>query len=307
MLAIAQDIISRNRKVVVAMTVDDFIALPEHVGKNTAQRNTELRAEKALKGHLSKIGINHDEVRVAVRPDGVKFRVDGNTRAWLWERNLLERPAMLHVTETYCSTMEDFDEAYNQVDNLGQTKSKDDLAYGVMRANGFTPTSPLLQAPKLSVALWVAMESKQVKGGSKYPHKFDEHAALIEWLPELRLLDSLGIKGNAWGSGIIGGALIALRLHKNKNQADILEFFRRYQKNQGESRPNTERPTVDAVYALRKQKATGSGGWDKAERQAGRVLSAVSLWLKRTYIFNNSEDTPKLDAVNIQGVTRLVK
>lgn len=296
------NIIERNRKELVSMSVERFLALPEHVGRDTAQRNTELRAKKAAKGHLSKLGIAHDEVRVTVHPDGRWYRTDGNTRAWLWEHTDLERPKRLHVTVVYAATEADFDAAYDQVDAEGQAKNKVDQAYGAMRARGFTPISPLLQAPKVSIVLWVAMMSLQAAGESKLDHKIDLAAALDEWLPELMLLDTLKIaNAKIWHAGAIAGALVALRVFPEQ-KAEVLAFFSAFQRNQFQIRENGRINSVDAVYALRRQPQSGTNGWDKAETHAGRTITCLKHWFDERFFRNNEKDQPKVDAVAIQAI-----
>lgn len=298
-------VLSRVKKYEVTMSVEDFLKIPEFVGSNSGQRNTEARAIKANRsgGHLSKLGINHDEVRVSINPNGIAYRTDGNTRAWLWERDLLERPSILKVVVTECTTWEDFDDSYEQVDSESQSKSKADVTYGIMRSRGFVPESPLLAKAKIGVALWVAQLSLQAPGQTRLDHKIDLTDAVTEWIDELELLDTLKIsKSNIWYAGTVAGALIALRVYSDKKK--VLEFFDKVQRNIGTNITTGARVRCDSVYALRRQQQTGTNGWDKAVTHAGRVLTAVEGYMQSKTYANNADDKPKLRSKNIQGAAR---
>ena len=175
--------VRENMEFGVEMSVDDFIALPEH----PRQRNTALRANAASRGHLKKLLPIHQKVSIAVL-NGVSYRVDGNTRAYLWQHGKLEKPKAVAADFYYCTDKADFDQLYDVIDNIGSAKKSSDGLYSEMNDLGFQPISSPLGSGKLTTALGVLKLA--VSDASMTPDRakveISDKEIIAAFLPELR-------------------------------------------------------------------------------------------------------------------------
>lgn len=81
--------------------------------------------------------------------------VDGNTRLALWTDLAQDVmiPASVFVTMYYPKNEQEYDMLYRCFDSSESKKSNQDNLYGILRAVGVTPASPLLQAGKVVSAV----------------------------------------------------------------------------------------------------------------------------------------------------------
>ncbi len=123
-----------NDPYTLQMSVESWCALPE----NLRQRDTEKHAQKASRngGHLREASPEHAQVFAAKLPNGQLVKLDGHTRALLWERGVLESPGQVIVTVIPVRDMEHAKELYNHFDNAQAAETIKDKLSGALREHG---------------------------------------------------------------------------------------------------------------------------------------------------------------------------
>lgn len=111
---------------------------------NPIQRNTEDHARKALKYHLSTYSPTQQCVVGAVF-NNVYYKVDGHTRSYLWEHELLQKPEHVIVTIYTCTSFQQITDLYSCFDTNTAAETSIDKYAGACRLVGFEPKSSLIK------------------------------------------------------------------------------------------------------------------------------------------------------------------
>lgn len=134
---------------IVEMSVSKFAGIQD----NPRQRDTERHARKA-KGYLRNESDTHRLVSVAELPDGKQFKLDGHTRCYLWEHQLISPPLKKLKAVVYsCKTMEEVKELYVQFDNAYATENSSDRLSGAIREHNIQLQSNMLKGYDFAQAL----------------------------------------------------------------------------------------------------------------------------------------------------------
>ena len=256
------------------MTVGEWIG----VLTNPRQRDTDGRIARGAADHLKTPQAPHSLVSMGILPTGEKYKIDGHTRSRMWEKNLVERPPVLDVDVYHCDTLEEIMALYDFADNQRVSKGSKDRLYGALRETALLSqlTSSLMRnvryASALQLAYAVISGNRDTRTNKK---KVDLSVAVDEFYSEILLLDSAGPTAGRFPSGIIAGALLALRRH-NKNPAKVVEFLRLHQEDRGIKAEGFK----DTVFALEisRQKIRGDGG-GPVFKMCTRTLEAVEGFL----------------------------
>jgi len=171
-----------------------------------AQRNTELHAVKAKKSYLNgDWKPTWDTVSAAQLPDGSLCKLDGHTRAYLWERGELALPPTGKIV-CHVYPVADLAAAkalYDTFDSEKAAKHKADFIYGELRATGMLDRlqTSFLRSGSISEALRLSTGLDRIE------------ASVSMAMEALLLLDGIGPKKAYFRSGILGAALLTLRAH----------------------------------------------------------------------------------------------
>ncbi|AEK57889.1 hypothetical protein Atc_1240 [Acidithiobacillus caldus SM-1] len=111
------------------MSVADWCAMED----NARQRNTEKHARKALRGHLREPSAAHAMTTAAQLPNGRLIKIDGHTRAWLWEHGLLTPPESVLVTVIPVSDIDEAKTLYMHFDDPRAAETLQDRLDGALR------------------------------------------------------------------------------------------------------------------------------------------------------------------------------
>tara|TARA_R110000824_G_scaffold172434_1_gene350296 strand:- start:26473 stop:27183 length:711 start_codon:yes stop_codon:yes gene_type:complete len=195
-------------------------------------------------------------------------KLDGHTRAYLWERGELQQPKRkltVHIFE--CEDMDEVCELYTHFDNQSSVEAARDRLYGACRENKFNPGSVMLRHYKFVVALQCAS-----KGGTT--GRQSEYKLIPTWIEELNELDS-------WNLGGMVTSLIALALVliANGEKDKAKEFFQHLDDDTG---IKTEKGN-DGVQALSNhmdvRRAGGTlTGWDNINELFERAYYCYSAY-----------------------------
>jgi len=115
----------------IEMDVDDFIKIKG----NPSQRDTEHHAIKAKKKHLSKFHPSHVRVAIAIL-GSIKYKLDGHTRALLWDAGELKAPEIVYVDVFKVETKDELSSLYLTFDNKDATETVADQISGAIRFMG---------------------------------------------------------------------------------------------------------------------------------------------------------------------------
>ncbi len=237
------------------MDVDAWISVKD----NPRQRNTVRRSIYAKRKHLKKDAITQASVNAAsLRGD--LYKLDGHTRALLWQDHTLQRPHDNHVLVTVfpCSSIEEVMELYTHFDSRDAVETTVDQIEGACSQHNISLTSKMLSGGKWSLAIRMADSGvKSVKG--------DIYGIIERWKREIEEIDS-------WNLSYLTGALLTLafllvrkniRNHKYFNDRPK-EFFIRVSEDRG---IHNDDKTFDGVYAItshinNRRASKNMTGWD---------------------------------------------
>lgn len=262
------------------MSVSEWIKVPD----NPRQRDTVAHAKKAIRSHLAEASPTHSVVFAAMIEGQVVCKLDGHTRAFLWETGELEMPRhslTVHCFE--CKSMADACALYTHFDNQSAVEAARDRLTGACRESGLVLQSSCLRKMSFVVALQCASGGSTARRQSEYE--------LVElWRDELQELDS-------WDLGYMHTSLIALALVLiANNETTAKQFFQAFDKDLGQKTEAGQ----DGVHALTRHIDNRRGqktmaGWENindlferaygcfAAYRDGRVVKNVSRVSRKTF------------------------
>ena len=255
---------------VIEIPVSEFIQIPD----NPRQRDTERHSRKALHGHLAGSSPTHKIVAAASIDGNIACKLDGHTRAYLWETGDLGLPenGKVHVVLYPVSDLDEACELYTHFDNQAAMEASCDRLYGACRENSLDLTSGLLRPMKFAVALRLANAEQ---GARK--QKTTEYDLVGKWAEPLTILDS-------WQLPTVPGPLIGLALLMIRN-GDNLEKVKDFYTAFCEDRGNKTGKDRDGVQALTDHLNTRRSnktltGWDNLIDFAERGYSCVKAYVE---------------------------
>jgi hypothetical protein len=257
------------------MSVADFIALPPH----PRQRDTERHLRRA--SYLLTPVPAHERVEVIEAADGARFKLNGHTRALLWERQPELQPPRLLVDIYRVATHGDLLGYYSHFDNRGAVETTDDMLSGALREQGWQPVSPLFNRARFTNALYNAESYRLGRTGRTALSKGVEggvYALLATWLPELQILDTLdaAVTASQFPGPFLAAALVTLRKYPEKGA----RFWHRYATEQGVSETD-RRDGVQAMLEHRLRLVASSSaciGTKGYRETAGRALTCFEAY-----------------------------
>lgn len=202
------------------MTVREWIGIPD----NPRQRDTERHARRARAFHLKEASSTHAVVAAAVIDGEIACKLDGHTRAYLWNSGELPFPngATLTVECYDCKDLDEARELYTHFDSQYAVETVVDRLTGACREVGFVPQSPLLKPMKFVTALKFADDCDTNQGR--------EYELMRRWVSQLVELDSWNLCQSILPTGLIA---LALCLIRQGNEAIARTFFIAYASDKG--------------------------------------------------------------------------
>ena len=257
-------------------TVDDWIALPNHPHQRNTLRHanaTHLKFAKQADGAVA----DHLRHVVAACLEGMYYKVDGHTRAYLWEQGKLPRPAHLHVTIYQVATRAELDNLYKIFDSASAAKRQNDEVYAGFRECGLQLRSSRLRHGLLSDALNIALRGATRTQQDRQQPAVDLFRAVAVFKDELALLDTIDPQPTPFYSGVVAAALIGLTLYP---QDRVLDFFDKINRKAGNRQAGRSDP-VDAVLTVIQQ-MTMDKSVTRSIRQAelcARTMRGLLTWV----------------------------
>lgn len=232
------------------MSVSEWINVPD----NPRQRDTVRHARKAKRTHLATSEEPHQVVMAAMMDGEVRWKLDGHTRAYLWENG--ELPTPTSKLTVICFSVKNQSEAkrlYLMFDNQAAAENACDRLSGACREHGIPLASPLLRSHKFVLALQCASNEKQ-------PRR--EYDYVKMWKDELIELDSWDLGSGSHTSFVS----LALVLIANGHQVKAKEFFTKLDKDQG-IKDDKGSDGVQALnnHFIERRSGRTTAGWDNIE------------------------------------------
>jgi hypothetical protein len=268
------------------MSVKDWIA----VKSNPIQRDTERRSLTAK--HLYTPNPSHQFVMAAKQPNGNLIKLDGHTRALMWERKMVEAPPHVYVGLIDVSGPKEAEELYKTFDSKDALESVRDKTFGAFHKHNFQPESALLQrghifsALKMAYAILLGIApSAGVWGTSKKFANADENGASYKvataeiydlvnmWSYELHALDAFHLPAGAINSGVLSAFLVSYRKYDTK----VIPFWTGVFAKEG-NKSGREMDAIQATVELIERRRGSKGGSAAADMTA-RVLGGVDKFI----------------------------
>lgn len=255
------------------MSVADWIAMPEHARR----RDTERQARKEhWDAARSAVGPAFETLRwvTAGELHGELCKVNGHTRALLWERGQLRRPTSVIAKVFRCASREELNALYATYDTQLAAETLFDRVTGAYRECGLTLTSQRLRTGTIVDALSIAERGIAHSTERNREDEFDVYAAVAHFKRELALLDSVNPQTEYFPSGIVAAALLSLAEHP-----DCLEFFKRLRDRLGSKRagePDPVEAVLDELQRLKRRKSARVRS--EQEDLCARTLAAINAW-----------------------------
>jgi hypothetical protein len=239
-------VLTENDKLVIfAMSVEEWINVKDHPRQRDTKRHARAThwkeakfAEGATKTHLAHV--------TGAILNGQLYKVDGHTRAYLWQKGELPVPQEVIVTAYKVKSYEELLDLYCAIDVSSAGETWTDKVCGAFHENGYVLKSAGLRHASLANALHIALRAVPIGYRKSTLRQFDAYKAINIFLPEIVKIDQLSPPADiARVPGIMGAALILITLYPN----EVQEFFRRLFAKQGEKRKGRSDP-VEATLAL---------------------------------------------------------
>lgn len=259
----------------VQMPVSAWIDLAEH----PRRRDTERQAKKEhWEAARTAEGPVLESLRwvVAAELEGERFKVDGHTRALLWERGQLRRPPFVIAQVFRCSSREELNALYATFDTQLAAETIYDRVSGAYREWGLNLTSQRLRAGTIADALSLAYRGvvRSTERSTSSEEDFDVYAAVGYFAGELTLFDTVSPQNELFPTGVVAAALLSLA-----EEPATLEFFSRLANRQGSKQdglPDPVEAVLEHLSALKRRKSARVRS--EHEDLCARTIAAVRSW-----------------------------
>ncbi len=224
--------------------VDDFIALKPH----PLQRPTKQHALRQLKGgHFKEYHPTHGRVVTGnIKGQVTIYIVDGHSRGYLWEHDLLEQPKELLSDHYECDTREEFIDLYKTFDSDTAVERNGQKIHGAFGYYGFHPRKPyMFSVGGMTGAMRVMA----------FPSKYGDDRALsiydlVEpWIPSLKQIDALD--PYFIHTLFPGFVTVAMLMSVKRDGNGALSFWQAYHDDEG----SKTKVSKDGIFAARELQA----------------------------------------------------
>ena len=217
----------------IKMTVDAWI----EINDNPRQRNTQFHSKRAVKNHLSELSETHCRVAAAELPNGTQYKLDGHTRAYLWARDLLEKPKLLFCDLYKVKDIGEAIELYQHFDNQMAVETSGDKLAGALNLYGISQNSRMWTNGGATTAL-KAIYTNITVGISKV----DIADCVKPFAKALKLVESCGFHHPHFPAPVLTALILTVHL----NGTEALSFWTAYDKDEGKKTSKS----MDSVYCM---------------------------------------------------------
>lgn len=248
----------------IQMSCEDWIAVPS----NPIQRDTERHAQRAK--HLLVPLPVHAVVAAARLPSGKLVKLDGHTRALIWDRLIVPRPAQIEVHLYEVPDLEEAARLYKTFDSKEAMETSTDKVSGALRGMGYTPQSGQIASGAINSALRISWQA--VYGFSHRDQARDVYEAINEFAAEIIALDEMGLAKGQLRTGVMAAVFISFRKHGDP----VMGFWRAVANDSGTKNAGV----MDAVQGLKEVMLSRptNAGHNASNDLCARALTCVEAW-----------------------------
>jgi hypothetical protein len=256
----------------IKMSVPDWIKVED----NPIQRDTERHAAKAK--HLLTPLPTHGIVFAAELPSGKLIKLDGHTRAYLWNEGKALPPAQLITVNVIpVENRGEAEKLYKTFDSAQALETARDKISGAFNRFNFNAQSPLLKAGSIGTALKMAYNVLVGRTPNGFSHETpDQYELIKEFQNELVALDAFGsaITPATCPGGFVAAFIISWRRHGRV----VLPFWTDYFAGNG-IKANGRMDAIQAVRELMLARKRGRAGGNAMADMCERILRGVEGWI----------------------------
>jgi hypothetical protein len=225
------------------MAVDDWLTVADHPREFATERRAQVMHWETAR-HASGVRLEHMAHVAAALLGDQFYKLSGHTRAYLWARNELPRPATIRATVYRVKDRAELNTLYAIYNPVAAPVLVADRVRGAYREAGLQLRSAPLADGFIADALHIALRGELRPIYPELSRPLDLYKAVAVFRDELQQLDALRPPAKRFSNGIIAAALIMLALEPSS-----IEFFQRVARGKGERRGGRMDP-VAAVLEL---------------------------------------------------------
>lgn len=260
-----------KQPIVITMDSDVFIEIQD----NPRQRDTKERAEKAKKTHLKYPNPTHTVVSVAAifdeddLPLSVEdfvekiieaWKLDGHTRAYLWDSEELDKPPFVTAMVYHVSSEEEAKEFYRSYDSSKAVETGLDKVFSALRdAFKSKPRCPLFKKRGIKTAIEYAFNSNHSMSDDAMYRLAQDHPMAVNALKHVD--GSVNLNPVMFNASIMAAMLVSVL----RDGADALTFWEAYSDGYGSNNAGEMDAVMMAMVYQQEIKTFG-----KADYQGGR-------------------------------------
>lgn len=263
----------RGDQVTLELTVAEWIDTLGHPRQRDTKHHSKAHhwrnaktATGAQQSHLSSV--------TGAILDNTLYKVDGHTRAYLWETDKLPHPDRVIVTAYRLTNIDELNALYSIIDLPSAAESPRHKVTGAYRESGLVMTSRRLSGGNITDALHMALRGEPKAKRSKKQPPFDVYQAVSIFASELKIIDEWDVNPKTFCTGILAAALVMLALDPKTKK-----FFVLLNEDRGVKREGKRDPIEGISHAIKEIRMTRNlhQGITQLDLFA-RCLTAVHIW-----------------------------
>lgn len=239
------------------------------------QRNTERHANKARNKHLKNSSMTHLRVSAAKLPNGELFKLDGHTRAYLWQDGSLIPPGHSVEVDVYLvKNLDQVKELYKQFDSRYAAEDAIDRLFGAFRLYNFQPESALIRAGAITSAIGLCTR--------KTKENLNIYQTSKPFIPVLRIIDKRMFGYKPFPTGVLAAMLMTVCEHGET----AMPFWERYHNDEGYKMGKEKDPVqalTEVVASFRASHKIGTGEGAYKELCGKAISTFLADQAGRTY------------------------
>ena len=145
-----------NGVIIATMSVDDWLQVRDHPRHRDTAAHAMAAHWQSAKAASGVARTKLAQVTAALY-DNTLYKVEGHTRAYLWQKGELRPPEMIHATIFKVHSLDELNEVYGLHDVQSAARTTTDVIFGAYRENKLKLSSPRLRDGRIADALNLAL------------------------------------------------------------------------------------------------------------------------------------------------------
>lgn len=210
------------------------------------------------------------------------YKIEGHTRAYLWEKGGLPAPDRIHATIFKVHSQDELNEVYGLHDVQSAARTTTDVIFGAYRENKLRLTSPRLRDGRIADALNLALRGATRANQPSGYTALDLYKAVAVFPAELKQFDSLKPKSDIFLSGLVAAGLIGLSLYGTHAKSFLARIAEHDVTPNSDGLLDPAQAVLSLIIESYHEEITAVGGsWvrDSQEDLLARSLRGLTAWV----------------------------